>query len=100
MQEIHWLSLGVFATLMLLVWLLVQPRKRVYFTAGFSGLAYGIMALSAPGVTTVTQTGTTVAKPVDPAIQFFVGVLSFLSIAVVFLYRWGLYPPEDSIANE
>lgn len=96
MQEIHWLALGVFATVMLLIWLIVMPRKRVYFTAGFSGLGYGIMALVAPGVTTITQSGETVPKPVGPAMQYFVAVLAMLSLTVVFLYRWGLYPPEDT----
>lgn len=93
-----WYALGAFATLMTLFWLVLQPQQRVYFTAGFSGLAWLTMAFVAPGVQRMTESGQTVDFEIGLVVQFFVGILGIMSLLVVVLYRLGQYPPpEDAI---
>jgi len=93
-----WLALGAFATLLTTYWLVIQPRERVYFTAGMSGLAWLTMAYTAPSVQKMTETGQAAAYEIGLTVQFFVGLLGILSLLVVILYRLGEYPPpEDAI---
>lgn len=95
MWHVYWLALGAFSTLMTLLWLVVSPYERVYFTAGMGGVGWVLMALTAPGVSRLTEAGTTVQAPVSEPLQLFVGLLGFLSLVVVVLYRFDEYPPPD-----
>lgn len=94
MLESRWLLLVVGATLCLLSWLVVLPSRRVYFSAGFGGILYGAAFFAAPGVERLTESGETVAAPVGPVLQYLMLVLAVLSLTVLFLRRFGYWPPE------
>lgn len=95
MWEAHWLGLGVFGTLWTVIWIYAQPYERVYFSAGMSFIAFSTMALTAPGVERVTESGAIVAAPVSEELQLVTALLAVLSLVVLFLYRLDEYPPPD-----
>lgn len=95
MLEARWMALGVVAVGAMVVWAVVLPDRRVYLSAGTSFIAFAVMALTAPGVERLTETGSTVAAPVSEVVQVLIGVFAVLSLAVVFLYRFDEYPPEE-----
>lgn len=95
MLELRWMALGVFAVGAMVVWAVILPDRRVTLTASLSFIGFAVMALTAPGVERITETGATVAAPVSEPVQLLVGILAFLSLAVVFLYRFDEYPPEE-----
>lgn len=94
-----WLALGVFASVLTLLYLVVTPRQRVYFTSGFAGIAWLTMAFTAPGVQRMTESGEVVTAGLGIPIQYFVGLLGLLSLTVTILYRLGEYPPPEKEAN-
>lgn len=90
-----WYALGAFATLLTLVYLVVLPNERVYMTAGLSGFAWSVMALTARNLTQYTDSGSSIAVEF-PELQYFVGGLAFLSYFTVLLYHFGEYPPTSA----
>lgn len=95
MLETYWLALAIYAFAMTIVYLVVLPEERVYFSAGTAGAAWIFAALTAPTVERLTETGDVVAAAPGTVVQLFAAVLGLLSLLVVFLYRAGLYPPPD-----
>lgn len=95
MMLVYWLLLGVFGSAMLLLWIWLMPRKRVYFSAGMSAVAFALMAISGPSVERLTQTGDVVDAPVPVTIQLLLGLLALLSLTTLILYRLDEYPPPQ-----
>jgi len=93
MDQLYWFALGAFSLTMTLLWLVVLPRRRVYFTAGMSALGWLMMAFTAPSLIRITETGSTVSTPPGTFLQLFVGLLGLLSLSVLVLFRLGEYPP-------
>lgn len=96
-----WYALAAFGTLNLLFWAYFQPSTRVYVSAGFSGATFLVLALTAPNVETLsTELGETIATPIPVTVQLLVGMLGALSLAVVWLFHAGLYPPEANTEDD
>lgn len=95
MWETHWLGLAAYAFAMTVVYLVVQPEERIYATAGTGAVAWLMVALTAPGVERMTESGAIVDVPAGLIVQLFAAILGALSLLVVFLYRAGLYPPPN-----
>ena len=91
----YWLVLGVFGSAMLLLWIWLLPRKRVYFSAGMSAVSFALMAISAPDVEKLSQNGDIVDAPVPVTVQLLLGLLALLSLTVLVLYRLDEYPPPQ-----
>jgi len=92
---VMWVALGAFALLMTLFWAFWSPDERVYFSAGFGGLAWLTMAWMAPGVERMTDAGEVIGAEIGLPIQMLTGLLGVLSLVVLFLYRFDEYPPVD-----
>jgi hypothetical protein len=99
MLQSTWLAFGGFSMLMTLGWL-YRPTERTTFTALFSGAGWALLAITATDLQRLTETGERVSASVGIAPQLFLVGLSLLSLLAAFLYRWGLYPPEQSPEEE
>lgn len=85
-----WYALGLFSTVMFLLWAVVIPGFRVYLTSGLSFGGYALMALLSPDVATVTNTGAVESVPVSGSVTIFVGGLAVVSGLVFILDAWGV----------
>lgn len=94
MMLAFWLAIGVFATLCTASFAVIAPSTRIYLTAGAGAVGWGILAISAPGVTTIADDGSTVSYAAGLEVQLFLTGLAVFSLLVLILYYLGLYPPE------
>lgn len=96
MLQEYWLALAFFATLLTLLYTVITPGERVFFTSGGAAFAWTILALTGPTVTKTTDSGITVAAPVPMPVLLFIGGLAAFSLLIFVLYYWGLYPPDSA----
>ena len=96
MWIVYWLALAVFASGATYSYAIHTPQSRVYLTAGTASVAWGILAITAPAVTTLTDAGDEVAMGAPAELQLFVTGLAVFSLLVLVLYYLGLYPPESA----
>lgn len=99
MLQSVWFAFGGFSMLMTLAWLF-RPDERTTFTALFGASGWALMAITATDLEKLTESGERVSAGVGLAPQLFLVGLALLSLLAAFLYRWGLYPPDDSPERE
>lgn len=83
-------ALGVFSSLMFLLWAIVLPEFRVYLTSGLAFGGFGLMALLSGDVVELTDTGTEAAVGVPGALTMFLGALAILSGVAMLFDVWGI----------
>ena len=98
MDQVTWLALGAFGTIMLLCWLFIDD-KRVVATGALSTATWAIMAITAGTVTKTTLDGTQVQTELG-ALQYFCMGLSLLSLLAVLMYWADHYPPATDRPEE
>jgi len=91
--ELHWLAVGVFATILTLGWI-YRPDERLTTTAMLSTGAWAWMALTAQSLTRYTETGETIDVAAG-SLAYFPAFLAVLSMLALILYRFGHYPPRE-----
>ncbi|QKG91688.1 hypothetical protein HPS36_02065 [Halorubrum salinarum] len=94
-----WLALALFASGATYSYAIGAPKRRVYLTTASASAAWGILAITAPAVFTLTETGETVPVGAPLELQLFVTGMAVFSLLVLVLYYLGLYPPESN-AND
>jgi len=96
MWVVLWLALAAFATWATYSYTIGAPKVRVYFTASSASAAWGILAITAPAVTALTDSGEIVPMGAPIELQLFITGLALFSLLVLVLFYLGLYPPEST----
>lgn len=91
MDQIYWLALAGFATLLTFCWMFV-PR-RLFVTTGIGGASWSTLALTGGGIEKVLRDGTRVAAPA-PELQYVAVGMAVLSFLALLLYYFDYYPPS------
>jgi len=99
MWQSNWFALAGFATLLTAMWLVIQPRERVYLTSGLSFISWSTAAVAAPSLRRRTLDGTAVNVGA-PTLQYIAAALALVSLLVFALYYFELYPADDRVGGE
>jgi hypothetical protein len=94
MDQTYYLALAVLASAATYLW--AYRSRRIALTTAVASATWALLALTGADVTTVTDSGSTVAVPLPDAARYLLAALALLSLLAFILYVLGSYPPEET----